>query len=492
MSKPKILIILIHKVYLNYYLQEKIIAQLQLSYDLRFVVPKDFIHLVPSNMLQYTETISDEIINKKLATFNLIADVFRWKYRKKSKTFYFREKRLAHPFTLYSIFSIVSKRLGKKKKSKLKSAIKTKLGAQSEESVNAFSLTFFYKYLYWFYKSTLLRFLVRLISHKPLFYLFNFFVVKNFKFSQDMYNFVLENQNDLLIFVTSAHEPLGVFLTQVQKKQNKPILFIIDNWDNLSSKSVLWELPTHVATWGEQSTRHAIKIQGLKSNQVFNLGTARFFNYPVLRSKDLSQLVDYRYILFLGTALPFDEMSCLEVLSNELILNQRLYGELYILYRPHPYGFRNSNAHVSNLPNKVKLDPTVFKNFKLKNEFLDIDKIPSLLKNSELIVGGLTSMLIESTIFAKNFIGLVHKEVNTMTSPQKILINYEHFTDIQILPNLTLCNNLDDLPVILRKTYKKPELSFDYIDDKLDYFYNIKGEDYATKLDRIIKTILNS
>lgn len=491
MNKPKVFIFLINKVYFNYYFHKSIVTQIQSQYDLFFGVPQEFINLVPKDMLQYTKTIPTELISNRQVKFNLIADVFRWKYRKKSKTFYFREKRLAHPFTLYSLFSIIAKKWSDKNYLKVKNSEVFTPSSQSKIGIYTLFSNFFSKYGYWFYKSTLYRYLVRVISHRPIFNFFDFFIVKKFKYSQDLYSFILNQQINLLIFVSSAHEPLGIFLTQVQKELSKPTLFIIDNWDNLSSKTILWDLPSHIATWGEQSSRHAIEIQGFKHDQVFNLGTARFLDYPKLRSKKISSLVDYRYILFLGTALPFDEIKCLEVLSHELVSNQSFYGDLYILYRPHPYGFKNHAGNYLNLPPKVVIEDTVFKDFKVNNELLDIEKIPALLKNSELIVGGLTSMLIEGSIFAKNIIGLVHKEKYSITSPHKILVSYEHFKEINILPNLTLCHSLDDLSSILRETFKKSELSVNSIDNKLNFFYDIKGENYNIKLYKIIKKILD-
>jgi hypothetical protein len=140
----------------------------------------------------------------------------------------------------------------------------------------------------------------------------------------------------LVMFPSSAFEPIVVNTLLAIRDTKALSLMLVDNWDNLSSKTVLWELPDYLATWGRQSSQHAIEIQGMESEKVFEIGTARFSNHLVARTTSTISKIGYDYVLFVGTFLEYDEYACLELLNNEIEANPQVYGSLRVIYRPHP------------------------------------------------------------------------------------------------------------------------------------------------------------
>jgi hypothetical protein len=450
--------------------------------------------MVPDFFKAYTDTLSNDFLHYKEKRFILISDVFRWKFRGKSKSFYFREKRFAHPFTFYSYFAISATRIKKIKLSfKLFNEKNVTNNSNSTKSANNKILLIkpnrypLGLYIKWFFRATILRFFIRLISHEPLFTLLNILIIKQISFPKKLYSLMLLKSSDLVIFPSSAYESLGLHLTLIQKQLKSPILFLIDNWDNLSSKSIIWERPDFVATWGEQSQQHACDIQGFSKEQVFILGTARFSNYLDLRKVEIKSNFDFEYILFVGTSLPFNEIKCLEILNSEIKKHKSIYKNLVIIYRPHPYGINIKNKISVDHLEFVIIDPEVYGS---AGEFTRIEYFPLILKNAKAVIGGLTSMLIEASIFGKNIVALAHKEKYNITSPHKIYKNYEHFKGIDKLSNLALCESLDMLPALFQSAFTSIEISQEVVDKELDFFYNITGGTYEDKLQRIIDEIL--
>ena len=58
---------------------------------------------------------------------------------------------------------------------------------------------------------------------------------------------------DLVIFPSSAYDVDGIDVAWIAELKQISSLFLIDNWDNISSKSILWKKPKYLAVWGEQS-----------------------------------------------------------------------------------------------------------------------------------------------------------------------------------------------------------------------------------------------
>ena len=499
MIKKNICLVFVHDIYFNNYLYNKQFIDIITNYNVKFLVPEKYYDLVPSSLIKSTDIISSDVLNYKIKTFNLITKVLRWRNRKKSKSFRYREQRFAYPFTILGIYYISMRKLTKIFKSnsqviselkKLSQPNKSLNKTTSNTSTNIIKTILFYAS--WFFRATFLRFLIRFLSYNPQFKIFNSIVVKKFRYPDELYSYFLDHPSDLIIFISQANESIGVYLTQIQKRLSRKILFLIDNWDNLSSKSVLWELPDYIATWGEQSSQHAIKIQGFKTDQVFNLGTARFLSYPYLRNQSISSMLNYEYVLFLGSSLQFNEIEVLKRLDSELNNHRNEYNEIKILYRPHPFGYNlDKELELRNFSN-VEIDPNVSFTSKPTSNFLSSDYLAALISNSRFIVGGLTSMLIEGSIFGKNIIGLVHKEKYNISSPRKVYEKYEHLNCLNELPNLELCFDLRDLPILFRHFMKKSAIPQNEIDEKLNFFYNIKEPNYAYKLDSILETILQS
>ena len=85
---------------------------------------------------------------------------------------------------------------------------------------------------------------------------------------------ILKNNYDLVIFPSSGLDLMSYYLTCITKNTNIKTFFLIDNWDNISSKSYYINKPNYLGVWGDQSKEHAIRIQDFdKKKNFFNRNT---------------------------------------------------------------------------------------------------------------------------------------------------------------------------------------------------------------------------
>ena len=108
---------------------------------------------------------------------------------------------------------------------------------------------------------------------------------------------------------------------------------------------------------------------------------------------------------------------------------------------------------------------------------------------AEFVMGGPTSMMIEAQLIKKKYIVFAHEEDNEKYSPKKWLNAYTHFSELFLLKNLIIINNLNELD-------KKIDVLIDQgtnfeKDSFLNYFITFDEESYSKKLVKLIKKFMN-
>lgn len=336
---------------------------------------------------------------------------------------------------------------------------------------------YFKKYLYYFFfKIFSFNKLIAFTTEKFL----RLFLKENKLFI----DYLIKHKPDLVLLPTNGFSSYGLDLEFTLNKSKIKYISLVDNWDNLSSKTILLYNASHYGVWGEQSRKHAKIIQNIDYKDTTSIGTPRFEYY---RSAKIKKLFDFKYILFIGTTVEFDEAYALKKLNNILVKNEI---DIKILYRPHPWRESLNFPDLSNLK-KVVLDPQMLSQYKSKSrseEFQpDLDDYASIISGSEFVIGGMTSMLIEAHILKKHFIGLAHSEPGNKLGPREMLEGYTHFDDVSSLKNITIIKNLLDLEnVILEKLNNKKKF---LDDDFFYYFIDYGNKTYSSKLIELIKKI---
>ena len=450
LKKKKAIIVISEKEYARNYLTTKALDDLRKEFECRFIFSFKLaeINFNIEESINYYSGLSNEYY------YNKINKLLMWKYRYKSKSFLYRIKRE---------IAIGFSDLKRPKRLFLK----------------------FYEIFYYS------------ILTKPLFFdVFLKYLKTKLIINRELLSTIIKFCPDIVIFPTSAINPVGYDLVEICKLKGIKTFFLVDNWDNLSSKNIMWNKPDYVSVWGFQSSIHARKIQDFENSSIFILGTPRFDRYFEIRKTNLNSYFDFNYILYVGTVRDIDEARVLCILDNIISKNKAIFFNTKIVYRPHPWRSSRDSIIDKNLKNII-VDPQVKENYLSKNssdEFQpNLDYYPSLIKNAEFVIGGLTSMLIESLIFYKNFIALVNENKKSMVSPSKLYKNYTHFENLDCVSAIKFCDNLQNLEEIILCTWiNRLNVNQTELDKQRQYFYHYDGSSYSLNLLKYTKLITSS
>ncbi len=309
--------------------------------------------------------------------------------------------------------------------------------------------------------------------------------------SKELHQLISDFKPELIIMVSSAHGTVDNDIPRIARELGVPSLSLIDNWDNLSSKSKMWFLPDYVGVLGPQSKSHACKVQGFKEDQVFTLGTPRFDTY---RSHSGVKPYKFRYAVFCGCAVQFMETEALKILDEEIESNPNLYQGLKIIYRPHPWRHKRKldDEFDSKKYKNVILDLQMKKDKIEENKaFLpELDYYPNLLKNAEFIISPLSTMVLEAAICEKLILAIAYKDKYHITSPHNLLKYCKHLSDIDTLDLLTICHDKKFFAEDFRKVYKQSTDKTHQSSENISYFVTFDEKNYKSHLEKTIDHIL--
>ena len=239
---------------------------------------------------------------------------------------------------------------------------------------------------------------------------------------------------------------------------------------------------------------HAKKFHNIPSNKVFIIGSARHDNYFSLRNKNLKSYFRFNYILFFesfGIAEGIEDL--FDILDNILESQKKLYNNLKLIFRPHPWQKNFRPIQIKKYKNII-LDPQLKKNYEKNISSTSIQPnlsyYPSLIKNAKFIISSPTTMLIESLIFRKKILLLAYDK-NKKFGNYDYIKNVEHFKNIEKNPSINICNNIKNLKNDFFKIYNKKNL---FLKKKIDnhrkyYLDHSNAESYKHRLNNIVNNL---
>jgi hypothetical protein len=312
---------------------------------------------------------------------------------------------------------------------------------------------------------------------------------------------IKDGNYDLVMFPSSAHEASGSDVIRLGKTLGIPTLALIDNWDNLSSKTVLWDKPTHLAVWGEQTRRQAIDIHGCDENSVHVLGTPRFDSYLRPKGKmpkNAQPALPAHYILFVGSAMPFDEIAALRALEDALARADVNPSDLRVLYRPHPWQQRRRIPQEFS-PEKftyTELDPqfagalvTGSRSAAQNTGFQpDLGYYPRLLSGARMVVGPLTTMLFEAALCHRPVLALAYADGHHFNTSRRY---FSHFDGLERVPGFVFCTSVDDLATRVPELLNQPAPDAKASDEVTQYFLYRDRRTYPQRLADLVDSIVS-
>jgi len=232
---------------------------------------------------------------------------------------------------------------------------------------------------------------------------------------------------------------------------------IQENWDNLSSKTMLYQHPDFFATWGKQSTEHLERIHNFQGT-AYEIGSRRlntFFHHRktlLEQNKNSDASVNksdfVKKILLVGSGDGLHDFliaqECIHLIN---LYAKKFRSEFSIIYRPHPYS--------SNLEENIQRLKTL--------SGVSIDK-PSmherddyrlnLILDSSIVISLYSTMLIESCILNKPCMIPSFIENNWTFKTSNFLDKAEHYLGASALDSLFNPESYEDFIEILIKIDK--------------------------------------
>ncbi len=328
-----------------------------------------------------------------------------------------------------------------------------------------------------------------------------------------LYNRILFNNNelnailnkvkpDLILMPNGGLDPYANDIIFASNRNGKiKTMLLVDNWDNLCSKSKFPISPDYLCVWGIQTRLHAINFHNFDPSKIFLAGTPRFDVYYRYQKKDKNMLskhkdlVDFPYILFAGCWPAFDEISVLEILNNLVNKHKSLLPKgCKILYRPHPWGenYDKLDYLISKKLENIEIDPQMSKksrpdDYTKRTDFQpDLDYYPVLLDNSEFVICPLSSIIIEASIMNKKILALAHDDGVSLLNPSYMYNNSDYFDKLSNLETFSL---LEDLSC-LDKMFQNVTVSEKKVNKKSLGYYIVNDNDlYSDRISKIINKL---
>jgi len=272
---------------------------------------------------------------------------------------------------------------------------------------------------------------------------------------------IAKERPKLVIFPITGVESTGYELIRLSRRYDFRTFFLVNGWDNLSSKTVFGELPDYMGLWGRQSMDDACSIHGLPADRGFLLGCARYEPYFSGRDFNTSPF-SFPYAVFAGATTPYDELTPLRMFDQEL---SRLgAGEFKIVYRPHPWRDKRNCDDLFKAEEfrHTVLDPQVeeayYDNKRTGQESVSaksmpsLDYYPALLNNASFVISPISSMSLEAALFNVPAIVLANDDgIHELSA--HLLAQFKHFEGGRQVKGWQFVDQLSDLSQTLEQVY---------------------------------------
>ncbi len=329
---------------------------------------------------------------------------------------------------------------------------------------------------------------------------------ENLEINRSLEKIIKKFKPDIVIFPFTGNESTGPELVILSKKYNFMTLFLVNGWDNLSSKGVFLFKPDYLGVWGQQQLVDAYDIQGIPPERCFLLGCARFEDY--FKNLNPKSIFKFKYILFAGAATANDELTPLNLL--EKIMDQLRIADIKIMYRPHPWRHQRKSLDFFD-PEKYKhiiLDPQVADNYIKINKsgvigdanafYPELDYYPKLLANALFIISPLSSILIEGAIYDVPSLVLAHPDPFNLI-PASEQAKWHHFRGAREIYGWYFADSLKEIEEKFKKMlriYKNDDLNKrllrTILSNQIKKYIFFDNQSYSQRLKTVVDIINSS
>lgn len=264
------------------------------------------------------------------------------------------------------------------------------------------------------------------------------------------------------------------FLIWYARKKNFPTIAVQENWDNLTSKSVLFKHPDYFATWGKQSSAHLRQIHKFKGQvrEIGNLKLGKFYTKRKQLELDFSisnrslpnDDLAFINILIIGTSWGDHDLNLIKECADLIVVNAKKFTTNFrIIYRPHPYGRIQSGdlVKISKIQNVIIDKPT---------EREDHEHRISLLLTSTFIISLYSTVVLEASILNKPCIIPSFLNVGSSYDIKNFLDESDYFMGTSAFEGIFNPTTHQEFIEILRLSNKPENLKIVNSNELLNWF----------------------
>ena len=191
-----------------------------------------------------------------------------------------------------------------------------------------------------------------------------------------------------------------------------PTVFIMNSWDNASSKAMAIAFPDRLLVWGEHSKDLAHNYMGMPRSQIISVGAAQFEVYRQTVTQSMTALRgefgvprDKKIILYAGNGGGVRETVYLRMLEQTVAEELQ---DWHIVYRPHPWrgSLGEQEEDFFSIDWKhISMDPSMADFYRRRiysddrSMFLaDYTQMRRLLELASAVISPLSTVLLEAVL----------------------------------------------------------------------------------------------
>ena len=301
----------------------------------------------------------------------------------------------------------------------------------------------------------------------------------------------------------------GLFVSDLVRwgeRHETPVAFLMNSWDNPSTKAMAIGYPDWLVVWGPQTKRHAVQHLGMPEDRILCFGAAQFDVYrdPPRESREeilerLGFSPHQKTLLYAGSSKRLNEVEHLQRLEEAI--DQGVLPDCQILFRPHPWrGIIAGEADFFSVPWKyVRMDDQMAHYYRESREHATLIFTPdyghthAVLSAVDAVVSPVSTILLEAALHGKPILAYMPKEEIGENLFFKTMMNMNFMRDFFTQVDCRLCHSSSGFIEACRSLLRScddPSLS-ERLRQQTTYFIANPGTSYGEQLVSLVDRLVS-